>query len=50
LRPAANAAGSPGDEAQLVELSKSWSTAMNGHGRATWFDALFNHVKILEFE
>ena len=72
--PAANAAGSPGDEAQLVELSKSWSTAMNGHdraklealmapefslhrwdntrdtARAAWFDVLFNHVKILEFE
>jgi hypothetical protein len=33
--PAANVAGSPGDEAQLVELSKSWSTAMNGQWRST---------------
>ncbi len=72
--PAANEAGSPGDGAQLVELSKSWSTAMNGQdraklealmapefslhrwdntrdtARAAWFDVLFNHVKILEFE
>ena len=72
--PAANAASSLGDEAQLVDLSKRWSTAMNGHERATledlmapefelhkwdntrdiarelWFDLLFNHIKILEFE
>ena len=63
-----------GDEAQLVDLSKSWSTAMNGHdrakleelmapefvlhkwdntrsiARAVWFDFLFNHIKISEFE
>ena len=62
------------DETQLVELSKAWSTAMNGHDRATleelmapefslhrfdntrdipraaWFDVLFTHVKILEFD
>ena len=31
--PAANAAASLADEAQLVDLSKSWSTAMNGHDR-----------------
>ena len=72
--PAANAASSLGDEAQLVDLSKRWSIAMNGHERATledlmapefelhkwdntrdiarelWFDLLFDHIKILEFE
>jgi ketosteroid isomerase-like protein len=72
--PAANAVASLNDEAQLVALSKSWSTAMNGHdrakleelmapefelhkwdnsrnfGRAVWFDFLFNHIKISEFE
>jgi hypothetical protein len=32
--PAANAVSSLDDEAQLVDLSKSWSTAMNGHDRA----------------
>jgi ketosteroid isomerase-like protein len=70
----ANAAASLGDESQLVELSKRWSTAMNGHdrakleelmapefvlhkwdntrniARAAWFDFLFNHIKISEFE
>src|SRR5437660_12851001 len=72
--PAANAAASLGDEFQLVELSKSWSSAMSDHdrakleelmasefslhkwdntrdiARATWFDFLFNHFKITEFE
>ena len=72
--PAASAASSLGDEAQLVELSKIWSTAMNGHdrakleelmapefelhkwdntrntARAVWFDFLFKHIKISEFE
>jgi ketosteroid isomerase-like protein len=69
-----NAAASLDDEARLVDLSKSWSTAMNGHdrakleelmapefelhkwdntrniARAVWFDFLFNHIKISEFE
>ena len=72
--PAANVVSSLDDEAQLVDLSKSWSTAMNGHdrakleelmapefelhkwdntrniARAAWFDFLFNHIKISEFE
>jgi ketosteroid isomerase-like protein len=72
--PMANDATSFGDETQLVELSKRWSAAINGHdramleelmapefvlhkwdntrniARAVWFDFLFNHIKISEFE
>lgn len=72
--PMKNAAASLDDEAQLVDLSKTWSAAMNGHdrakleelmapefelhkwdntrniARAVWFDFLFNHIKITEFE